>query len=215
MWFILADRQDITRAGIQYVLSSLDNAECHLAEDKYEMAEQLRQHPDAIVVLDYTLFDINDVEELQIFHDRFPNAAWLLFSVDLSIDFVRRVIAMGQNCSILLKESPMLEIRESIDYCRHRRRYICQRMAELLISNDDYNTDREEEIRLTRTETEILKDIALGMTTKEIADKRYSSFHTVNTHRKNIFRKLGVNNVHEATKYALRAGLVDSAEYYI
>ena len=41
------------------------------------------------------------------------------------------------------------------------------------------------------------------------------SFHTVNTHRKNIFRKLGVNNVHEATKYALRAGLVDSAEYYI
>ena len=57
--------------------------------------------------------------------------------------------------------------------------------------------------------------IALGMTTKEIAEKRFSSFHTVNTHRKNIFRKLGVNNVHEATKYALRAGLVDSAEYYI
>ena len=71
------------------------------------------------------------------------------------------------------------------------------------------------EIGITKTETEILKDIALGMTTKEIAEKRFSSFHTVNTHRKNIFRKLGVNNVHEATKYALRAGLVDSAEYYI
>ena len=51
--------------------------------------------------------------------------------------------------------------------------------------------------------------------TKEIAEKRFSSFHTVNTHRKNIFRKLNVNNVHEATKYALRAGLVDTAEYYI
>jgi len=55
----------------------------------------------------------------------------------------------------------------------------------------------------------------LGQTTKEIAEHRFSSFHTVNTHRKNIFRKIGVNNVHEATKYALRAGLVDSAEYYI
>ena len=53
------------------------------------------------------------------------------------------------------------------------------------------------------------------MTTKEIAQKRFSSFHTVNTHRKNIFRKLAVNNVHEAIKFALRAGLVDSAEYYI
>ena len=73
----------------------------------------------------------------------------------------------------------------------------------------------QEENRLTPTETEILRDIALGLTTREIAEKRYSSFHTVNTHRKNIFRKLGVNNVHEATKYALRAGLIDSAEYYI
>lgn len=73
----------------------------------------------------------------------------------------------------------------------------------------------EEENRLTPTETEILRDIALGLTTREIAEKRYSSFHTVNTHRKNIFRKIGVNNVHEATRYALRAGLVDSAEYYI
>lgn len=73
----------------------------------------------------------------------------------------------------------------------------------------------QEENRLTPTETEILRDIALGLTTREIAEKRYSSFHTVNTHRKNIFRKIGVNNVHEATRYALRAGLVDSAEYYI
>ena len=70
-------------------------------------------------------------------------------------------------------------------------------------------------MNLTRTETEILKDIALGMTSKEIADQRFSSFHPINTHRKNIFRKLGVNNAHEATKYALPAGLIDAAEYYI
>ena len=68
---------------------------------------------------------------------------------------------------------------------------------------------------LTKTETEILIDIANGMTTKEIAERRFSSFHTVNTHRKNIFRKLKVNNVHEATKYAIRAGLIDTAEYNI
>ena len=72
-----------------------------------------------------------------------------------------------------------------------------------------------ERVKLTKTEMEVLRDIALGLTTKEIAEKRFSSFHTVNTHRKNIFRKLNVNNVHEATKYALRAGMVDAAEYYI
>ena len=72
-----------------------------------------------------------------------------------------------------------------------------------------------ERVKLTKTEMEVLRDIALGLTTKEIAEKRFSSFHTINTHRKNIFRKLNVNNIHEATKYALRAGMVDAAEYYI
>ena len=96
----------------------------------------------------------------------------------------------------------------------HGKRFICQHAMELLI--EEQSTDSHPEtVNLTKTEQEILKDIALGMTTKEIAAKRFSSFHTVNTHRKNIFRKLGVNNVHEATKYALRAGLVDAAKYYI
>lgn len=193
--------------------------QAHLTErcvdDKVELIEALKKWNDAIVVLDYTLFDINDVEELQVLHERFPLARWILFSVDLSLDFVRRVIAMGNNCSILLKESSMHEIRECIGYAIRRQRYICQRTAEMMLSPDINRTIDEEEVKLTRTETEILKDIALGMTTKEIAEKRFSSFHTVNTHRKNIFRKLGVNNVHEATKYALRAGLIDSAEYYI
>ena len=76
-------------------------------------------------------------------------------------------------------------------------------------------SQNEEHIKLTKTETEILIAIAQGMTSREIAEKRFLSFHTVNTHRKNIFRKLGVNNVHEATRYALRAGLIDAAEYYI
>ena len=61
----------------------------------------------------------------------------------------------------------------------------------------------------------ILKEIATGKTTKEIAADKCLSFHTVNTHRKNIFRKLNVNNVHEAIKVAIRSGLVDIAEYYI
>ena len=135
----------------------------------------------------------------------------MLFSEDLSLDFVKRVVASSQQVSVLLKESPLNEIRECIQQAAKGRRYICQRMMEMLFTIQA----PEEKVMLTKTETEILKEIALGSTTREIAEKRFSSFHTVNTHRKNIFRKLGVNNVHEATKYALRAGLVDSAEYYI
>ncbi len=213
MYVVLADNQDITRAGMMYVCQELGQVEMHRAEDKVELIEQLKQHSEAVVVLDYTLFDINDVEELEILYQRFPQVQWILFSVDLSGDFVRRVIAISPRFSILLKESPIQEIRECLLFGQRHQRYICQRMAELLLAPQTKVV--EEDVKLTPTEIEILKDIALGQTTKEIAERRFSSFHTVNTHRKNIFRKLGVNNVHEATKYALRAGLVDSAEYYI
>jgi DNA-binding NarL/FixJ family response regulator len=212
MKILLADNQDITRAGLMYICSSIQGAEIKYTEDRGELIEALKQAPDSVIIMDYTLFDINDAAELLILNERFPDAQWLLFSEDLSLDFVRLLIASSQQFGILMKESPMQEIREAINFSIHHQRYICQRMTEMLLAPAP---KQEEQIKLTKTETEVLKDIALGMTTKEIAEKRFSSFHTVNSHRKNIFKKLGVNNVHEATKYALRAGLVDSAEYYI
>ncbi len=195
-----------------YILQGIEGMEWKYTEDRAELMLALKDNDDTVVVLDYTSFDINDADELLILQQRFSHTRWLLFSEDLSADFVRVLIASSMQFSILLKESPMSEIKEAMKFCIHGNRYICQRMTEVLLAPSH---DVEEKINLTKTETEILKDIALGMTTKEIAEKRFSSFHTVNTHRKNIFRKLNVNNVHEATKYALRAGLVDTAEYYI
>ena len=212
MKIYLADKQDITRAGLIHIIGSITGTEYTYTEDKNELLEALKSQQDAVVILDYNLFDINDIEELLVVNARFPKTRWLLFSENLSLDFVRRILASSNHFSILLKESPMPEIREAIDFVIQNHRYICQSMTEMLLQPE---SGEEETIKLTKTETEILKDIALGMTTKEIAAKRFSSFHTINTHRKNIFRKLGVNNIHEATMYALRAGLVDSAEYNI
>lgn len=212
MKILLADKQDITRAGLIYVIEKMEGLETKYVEDKTELMLALRENEDTVVILDYTLFDINDAAELLILNQRFPYTRWLLFCEDLSADLVRVLIASSSMFSVLLKESPLTEIKEAIRFCVDSKRFVCQRMMEVLLTPPQ---EVEEKVNLTKTETEILKDIALGMTTKEIAEKRFSSFHTVNTHRKNIFRKLGVNNVHEATKYALRAGLVDSAEYYI
>lgn len=209
---ILADKQDITRLGLMYLLGEIGEASFKYAEDKPELMHQLRLEPASIVIIDYTLFDLNDIEELLILSQRFPTSQWLLFSEDLSLDFVRKILASSYQFGILLKDSPTSEIREALQFSMLRRRFICQHITELLLTPEPVH---REQVKLTKTEVEILKDIALGMTTKDIADKRISSFHTVNTHRKNIFRKLGVNNAREVTKFALRAGLIDSAEYYI
>ncbi|MGN0225340.1 MAG: response regulator transcription factor [Prevotella sp.] len=212
MNIILADNQDITRAGLLYVLEQIGVENVVTATDKAALLDKLRNNPCSVVILDYTLFDFSGDSELLILGERFKNAFLVLFSEELSLDFVRRMVGTSLSVSVLLKESPMSEITDCLKQALAHKRYICQRMLEIMLV--PANT-LESKVPLTKTETEILRDIALGMTTKEIAEKRFSSFHTVNTHRKNIFRKIEVNNVHEATKYAIKSGLVDTADYYI
>ena len=213
---ILADRQDITRTGLMHLADSISEATPYrYAEDKASLVEALKETPDAAVFLDYTMFDISSLSDLIIITQRFRQSQWVLFSDTLSYELMSQAVASTRQIGIVLKDAPIGEIREAMLYALHHQRYICQRIAEMLLNPPTRDEQMPELANLTKTETEILKLIALGMTTREIAERRFSSFHIINTHRKNIFRKLSVNNAHEATKLALRAGIVDSAEYYI
>ena len=114
---------------------------------------------------------------------------------------------------VVMKDAPKAEIEEGLRKAKRHIQYICTRIGWQLQHKEEKKD--ESASPLTATERDILKLMALGKTTKEIAAGRFLSVYTVMTHRKNIFRKLEVNNVHEATKYALRAGIIDAVEYYI
>ena len=210
---IIADNQDITQAGMAYVLSKRDNISNQVARNKTELILLLNDCPEAVVILDYTLFDISSESDLLNIGQRFPLAHLILWSEELSVDFIRHLVNASNWISVLMKDAKMAEIEQCLDYVLQGQRFLCQHATNMILT-PTVSVDNET-VALTKTETEILKEIALGATTREIAEKRFSSFHTVNTHRKNIFRKLGVNNVHEAIRYAMRSGLVDAAEYYI
>jgi DNA-binding NarL/FixJ family response regulator len=126
---------------------------------------------------------------------------------------VKRVTYNSHSFSILLKDCSKEEVISSIESILKGEVFICHRIVHHLSAKKNYEV--LEEKKLTVTEREILKEIASGKSTKEIANERCLSIHTVITHRKNIFRKLEVNNLHEATKYALRAGIIDASDYYI
>ena len=180
--FILADNQELTRFALESLIRQKGEHDIYRASDKAGLVELLKEHENAVVLLDYTLFDFADEDQLLIVAERFALSQWILISDELTPQFLRRVVYASHQFSIVYKDGPLKDLRDALD---------------------------------AETETEIVKAIAQGKTTKEIANERFSSVHTITTHRKNIFRKLGVNTAHEVIKYALRAGLVDSSEFYI
>jgi len=212
---LIADKQDITKAGLLYLLSYVkDIGDIAEADSKKELLIQLAHASDSVVVLDYTSFDFSGLEDLMTISCRFKATHWILFSDELSNDFLRHLLYNSTQFSVIFKDSSKEEISTALSLSQKNERFICNRASNQLLGKHVSIIEKQDKT-LTYTEKEILRLIALGKTTKEIAQERCSSTHTITTHRKNIFRKLEVNSVHEATKYALRAGILDSAEYYI
>lgn len=212
---LLGDNQDLTKLGLIHVLSEMKWVDEIVEVDtKKALTSTLLKWPDAVVILDYTLFDFSDASELANIADRFSNAHWVLVSEELSSDFLKRVIYNNESFSVIFKDCSYTELTLTLEQASKGERFICSKAFNLL-TNKPAHDAVEEDHKLTATEREVLQMIALGKTTKEIASERNLSFHTINAHRKNIFRKLEVNNIYEATKYAIRAGIIDVSDYYI
>ena len=210
--YIIADNQELTAFALQSLLRQDETNSVLRTSDKAGLIQLLKEHEDAVVILDYTLFDFLDEDNLLIVSERFALASWILLSDDLNQAILRKTVYASHVFSVVFKSEPMSIIREAIQAATNRKRYISQHAMEIILTKEQ---QEEEHSVLTATEIEIVKAIALGKTTREIASDRFSSIHTITTHRKNIFRKLGVNTAHEIVKYALRAGWVDASEFYI
>lgn len=200
--------------GLKTLLSEYTNSTVSIVEDKAALIDLLRNDSHVVVVIDFTLFDFSDEGNMLIVSERFPDASWLLISDDLSKGTIKKFLYSSKRFSIVFKDTPIHILREAINVTLTGSRYICQHATEALLAGQQ-EEEKNPTATLTATELDVLKAIAQGRTTKEIAADRCSSIHTINTHRKNIFRKLGVNTAHEAVKYAFRAGLVDTSEFYI
>lgn len=212
--YILADNQELTRYALESLIKQDSHSTVYRVTDKARLIELLKVHEYAVVLLDYKLFDFVDENQMLVLSERFAMTTWVLISDELTNKFLRRVVYSSHVFSVVFKDSPVSEVHQALRAAARHDRFVCQRAMELMIAHNELEAE-DKGMLLTTTEVEIVKAIARGKTTKEIADERYLSVHTVATHRKNIFRKLGINTAHEVVKYALRAGWVDPAEFYI
>ena len=207
---ILADNQLLTRLGTVALLPP--GSEYCVAENRAFLATLLTSHPEACVVLDFALFDFVSAEQLLICVRRFPKARWLLLSTDFSHDLLR-VFSAEPAVNFAGKDADEHTLHTALMATLNGQHYLAPAVSALLAAKPDEEPGTPP--LLTPTETAILQLIAQGHSSRDIASMRHISVHTAMTHRKNIFRKLRVNTSYEATRYAVRAGLVDLMEYYI
>ena len=180
--------------------------------DSFEMLlKELSLSEDAVVLVDVASVELS-FDKLRVVSMRFERVAWLLFFDESIKEELRRLPRKEGNFSFVSPDAPLQDIEMALRYLSRGEKYVGEAAKQYFKESINFTAKRD---GLTPTEIEILKAIALGKTTKQIAEERYLSVYTVGSHRKNIFRKLGVSNAYDAVKYALSSGIVQAAEYYI
>jgi DNA-binding NarL/FixJ family response regulator len=215
--FIIAENNDLYRLGLKCIISDqFQSPEILVASTKPELHSLLLLNSEAVVVIDFDGLSIDQVDELSVLSLCFPKSNWL-FVADLADEsFLMPLTASFKKANFILKTNDYDVIATAILASAFGKKYYCSEALQIIM--DGHNRKRENSTKrnlLTPTELELVHLFTQGKTAKEIAELRCLSHHTINTHRKNIFRKLELNNIQELIKFALKNGLVDLTEYYI
>jgi DNA-binding NarL/FixJ family response regulator len=120
---------------------------------------------------------------------------------------IKAVLKIGIN-AMLLKECDEEEIVEAIEVSVKGERFFCGTVLDILSGDKSKVPFSCEPISLSSRELEIIQLIAKGLTSKEMSEKLFLSHHTINTHRKNILKKLEVKGTPELINYAFAMGMV-------
>ncbi len=215
---IIADNQPLTAFGLKAWAeqSELFGSVVELLE-KRTLMEYLQEMPDdnVLLIIDIEPFDFLGKDEIVLFFEEHKLLRKLFIGDHFNQEQLS-FIAEEIRANVILKSIDLEELGIAVNFTLKGRYYIQSELLSLLMrSNTTPTKSSFDDVHLTPTERDIATFIANGKTTKEVALIRNLSYHTVVTHRKNIFRKLGVCSIHELTIYAIKSGLIDPTEYYI
>jgi len=167
-----------------------------------------------LLITDFANIDYDGLEDFKKFKLEYPQLTILILTNTISKQEFSDLNRVGIK-NIIYKTADKDEIFSAIESTLKSRKFYSDEILDMFLDLSDNKGISEDPKTLTPSEIEIVKLIAGGLTTKEIASRRNISYHTVNTHRKNIFRKVEVSNASELIMLAIKAGWIDNIEYYI
>ncbi len=204
---LLADDHEVVRHGIRTILEAHPGWEiCGEASTGREAVAMAKALKPAVVVLDFSMPDLNGLEATRQIRRALPKTEVLILTMHISERLVRELLAAGAR-GYLLKTDAGQVLVEAVEQLRQHKPYFTSKVSQLVLSGflRPHHADHEGDYsRLTAREREVVQLVAEGKITKEIADRLKISVHTVETHRAKIMRKLDLHTVGELVRYAIR-----------
>ena len=203
---LLADFQFLTRQGIASLIGSIPSFNIvREITDSSKLEEAIDELRPDITVLDISGKDNNLIATLEQIKKKYTGR-FLIISNTQNKQSVQRLISIGVK-GIVTKDCSKEEITNALIAVSQNNRFFCNKILDLVIE-DQNNRMNCDPTSLSPREYEVLTFIAKGNTTNQIADQLFLSVHTVNSHRKNILKKLNVKSPAELISYAIQSGLL-------
>lgn len=203
---LLADFQYLTRQGISSLIKAMPGFDLVKTIDSPErLVEKTAEVNPQLIVIDISDKDKELVPKLRELKETL-DSNFLVISNSQTKDSIQQMLSMGIK-GILTKNCSEEEIISGLRAVAQGNRFFCNNILDLVVENPA-EVDDCEPTNLSPREFEVLELITKSRTTAQIAEELHLSIHTINSHRKNILKKLNLNSPAELIVYALETGLV-------
>jgi len=202
---IVIDDHEMFRSGMESLLRKNIDFEVHEGVGtRAELDSVLSEKEIDVVLLDISLSGDSGLDILEEIKYKYPNVKCIMLTMHEEVQYVKESLRKGA-MGYLLKESGEKELFEAIYDVEQGKKYFKNKISDLLIN--DISAMSEDRL-LTDRELTIVRMVADGKITKEIADKLSISVRTVETHRSKIMKKLKVSNASEMIRLAYKKNLI-------
>ena len=204
---LVVDDHPMLRGGVVSLFNDNENMEviCEARNGDEAISCVERQQPD-VVLMDINIDGKLDVRTTQEIKERWPDIKVVAFSMHEEAQVIKRMLKAGAT-GYLLKNAPHQELVRAVEAVMRGESYYSQEVLDVMThtittDGEDINPD----VVLSNREKEVLHYVAKEYTNQEIADKIDISLRTVETHKRNLIKKLRVKNVVGLVRFALEQG---------
>lgn len=200
-WVVIYDPQFITRQGLESLMYRLGLfREVKVVQSIKELEALLTASVPDLLIADYLPKPSFTPEKLAKMSQQYPELKTLIISDDNNRVRIQSVIKGGIS-GYLTKSCSESEIIEALHTIEDDGKFFCKKVLDIIVSDEVYSYKK-----LSEREIEIVKLVSGGYSSAEIANNLIISLHTVNSHRKNILKKLGLKSPTELIIYAAEQG---------